>query len=234
MPNPERRLRALLHGVKFVDSVPKSAKRSRVYDDFNSYYVYYENEGMVDWFIENMTNEDKYVVLYRGGLFKDANIPFYILGSEFAEIYFARGESTFIQDLGKLTLQNLAILDDGSRLQIGAVFFLPARGIIQIPELGYKNLKDVDGEVIEVKCVDADLYAVFYDYGEVSEYRARYGHDVFPPHDPYAISSLKFSISNIGYMPTFRYIVPFNVLNDNKDDIDVRKNSLLSLFKLSR
>jgi len=234
MTNPERRLRALLHGVKFVDAVPKSAKKSRVYDDFNSYYVYYEKEGMVDWFIENKTNEDKYVVLYRGGLFDDANIPFYILGSEFAEIYFARGESTFIQDLGKLRWQNLAVLDDGSRLQIGAVFYLPARGIIQIPELGYKNLKDIDGEVIEVKCVDADLYAVFYDYSEVIDYKTRYGHEVSPPYDPYAVASLRFSISTIGYMPTFRHIMPFNVLDENKDDVDERKNGLLSLLKLSR
>jgi len=216
MLDSERRLRAILHAVKLVDSVPKSAKKSRVYDDFASYYVYYDNEGMVDWFIENKTNDDKYVTLYRGGILKDmgmnVNIAFHILGSEFAEIYFAKGESSFVNSLYDLRFQALAVLDDGSNLQIGAVFYLPARSIIQIPELGYKGLKEIDGEVLEVKCVGMDLYSVFYDYSEVVDYRARYGHDVFPPHDPYTVTSLKFSIKEIGHMVTRRYIVPIKEL----------------------
>ena len=230
MPNPERRLRASLLGVKFVDSVPKSAKKSMVYDDFNSYYIYYEKDGMIDWFIENKTNEDKYVVLYRGGLFKDANIPLYILGSEFAEIYFAKCESSFTHDLANLRLQTLAVLDDGSHMQIGAVFYLPAGSVIEIPEFGYKSLKDLIGEVFEVKPRGIDLYAVFYDYTEIYEYRIKYGHEVFPPHDPYVVSSLKFLINNIGWMPTYRYIVPVDSLVHNKDneitEPNVIKNSL--------
>ena len=229
MPNPERRLRVSLPGVKLVDSVPKSVKKSMIYDDFVSYYIYYEDEGMVDWFIENKTNEDKYVTLYRGGLFKDANIPLYIIGSEFAEVYFAKGESSFAQCLANLRLQTLAVLDDGSNLQIGVVFYLPARSVIQIPEFGYKNLEDIIGEVFEVKSMGTDLYAVFYDYTEINEYRAKYGHDVFPPHDPYVVESLRFSIKEIGYRSTNRYIVPVRELVHGKDNVvtefDMIKNS---------
>jgi hypothetical protein len=208
-----------------------------VYDDFTSYYVYYEKEGMIDWFIENKTNEDKYVVLYRGGIIKDmgmsVNITFHILGSEFAEIYFARGESSFVSSLYDLRYQALAVLDDGSNLQIGAVFYLPAGSVIQIPELGYKGLHDVIGEVLEVKCIDMDLYSVFYDYAEVIDYRARYGHDLFPPHDPYTIASLKFSIKEIGYMPTRRYIVPVKELVHGRGNEATMSNDLRTLLKLS-
>jgi hypothetical protein len=136
-----------------------------VYDEFTSYYIYYDKEGMIDWFIENKTNDDKYVVLYRGGIIKgmgmDVNIMFHILGSEFAEVYFARGESSFVSSLYDLRYQALAVLDDGSNLQIGAVFYLPARSVIQIPELGYRGLYNINGEVLEVKCVGMDLYSIF-------------------------------------------------------------------------
>ena len=192
---------------------------------------------MIDWFIENKTNEDKYVVLYRGGIIKDmgmnVNITFHILGSEFAEIYFARGESSFISSLYDLRYQALAVLDDGSNLQIGAVFYLPARSVIQIPELGYKGLENIVGEVLEVKCVDMDLYSIFYDYTEVIDYRARYGSDIFPPHDPYTVASLKFSIKEIGHIMTRRYIVPIKELIHGRDNEATMSNDLRTLLKPS-
>ncbi len=188
---------------------------------------------MVDWFIENKTNEDKYVTLYRGGILKDIlgdnNIPLYILGSEFAEIYFAKDESSFIQSLDDLRLQTLAVLDDGSQLQIGAVFYLPAGSVIQIPELGYKRPNNLIGKVLEVKCMNADLYSVFYDYTEVIDYRAKYGHEVFPPHDPYTVMSLKFSISEIGYMPTRRYVVPVKELVHKNDNVIIESNAIKNI-----
>jgi len=238
MLDSERRLRALLHAVKIVDSVPKSAKKSMIYDEFASYYIYYDKEGMIDWFIENKTNDDKYVVLYRGGIIKGmgmkVNIAFHILGSEFAEIYFARGESSFVSSLYDLRYQALAVLDDGSNLQIGAVFYLPARSVIQIPELGYKGLYDINGEVLEVKCVDMDLYSIFYDYTEVIDYRARYGNDIFPPHDPYTVASLKFSIKQIGHMMTRRYIVPVKELVHGRASKAEIVNDLRTLLKSSQ
>ena len=225
-----RGFRAFLNSVKFLDSVPGSAKKTRIDDNFVLYYTYDEKDAMVDWFIENRTNEDKYVSLYRGAVLKDVNIPFYILGSEFAEVYFIRNESSFVSSLADLRSHALAILDDGTRLQIGAVFYLPARGVIRVTEFGYKDLRQLDGEVFEVKVMNADLFIVFYDYAEVTDYESKYGHEIFPPHDPYAISSLRFSISTIGYMPTFRYIVPLNILGDSKDNAGTRKDKLLSLF----
>ena len=237
MLHSERRLRALLHAVKIVGSVPKSAKKSMVSDDFVLYYVYHEKKGMVDWFIENKTNEDKYVVLYRGGIIKDmgmdVNITFHILGSEFAEIYFVRGESSFVSSLYDLRYQALAVLDDSSNLQIGAVFYLPATGVIKIPELGYEGLHDIGGEVLEVKCVDMDLYSIFYDYTEVIDYRARYESDIFPPHDPYTVASLKFSIEKIGHMMTRRYIVPIKELVHGRGNEATMSNDLRTLLKPS-
>ena len=227
------RFRAFLNSVKFLDSVPESAKKTWVDENFISYYIYDEKDAMVDWFIENRTNEDKYVTLYRGVVLKDVNVPFYILGSDYAEAYFVRNESNFVTSLADLRSQALAILDDGTRLQIGAVSYLPARGVIRVTEFGYKDLKQLGGEVYEAKVIDADLFTVFYDYGEIIDYKTRYGHEIFPPYDPYAVSSLRFSIPNIGYMPTFRYIVPFNVLGNNKDDVNARKDNLLSLLKPS-
>jgi len=227
------RFRAFLNSVKFLDSVPESAKKSLISDNFILYYTYDEKNAMVDWFIENRTNEDKYVSLYRGAILNGVSIPFYILGSEFAEVYFVRNESRFITSLADLRSQALAVLDDGTRLQIGAVFYLPARGVIQVTEFGYKGVEQLGGEVFEVKVMDADLFAVFYDYGEVIDYTTRYGHAISPPYDPYAISSLRFSIPTIGYMPTFRHIVPFNLLDDNKDNTDAKKDNLLSLLKPS-
>ena len=221
-----RRLRANFLGVKLLSSVPKSAKKSLENEKFASYYIYYEKEGMVNWLIENKTDEDKYVSLYRGTVLKDHTIPFYILGSEFAEVYFAKNESSFINSLGDLRLHTLAILHDGSYSQIGAVFYLPARGVIRIPEFGYEDLEQLIGEVLEVKCVGLDFSLVFYDYTEITDY----GHKIFPPHDPYAIETLKFFIHKIGWMPTYRYIVPVKEFVHGEHNIitesNVIKNSL--------
>ena len=221
-----RRLRANLLGVKRLNSVPVSAKKSLENEKFASYYIYYEKEGMVDWFIENKTDEDKYVSLYRGTVLKHDTIPFHILGSEFAEAYFAKSDSSFINSLGDLRLHALAVLDDGSHLQVGAVFYLPARSVIQIPEFCYKDMEQLIGEVLEVKYVGLDFYLIFYDYTEITDY----GHEIFPPHDPYAVESLKFFIDKIGWMPTYRYIVPVKEFVHNKHNVitesNIIKNSL--------
>jgi len=215
-----RRLRANLLGVKRLYSVPAFAKKSLENEKFASYYIHYEKEGMVDWFIENKTDEDKYVSLYRGAVLKDYTIPFHILGSEFAEVYFAKTDSSFINSLGDLRLHTLAVLDDGSHSQIGVVFYLPPRGVIQIPELCYKDLEQLIGEVLEVKYAGLDFYLVFYDYTEITDY----GHEIFPPHDPYAVESLKFHIHKIGWIPTYRYIVPVKEFVRNKDNVITKSN----------
>jgi len=206
-----RRLRADLKNIRPLAQVPSNAQL--LYQDSNValYYTYDQSQGEVTWIMVNKTDTTLYVSLLRGASLningQNAIVPSYVFGNAFAEVYFANGLSSYINDLNNIPLYSLAILKSPSgQTIVGFVFALPPNSVTSVPEYGFIGLQSLNGQLLEVTPGSDNLYAIIYDYAEILEYEQEAGVQVQAPPDPYAVYSYRFSISDIGTIITPRVI----------------------------
>ncbi|CAJ31551.1 conserved hypothetical protein [Betalipothrixvirus acidiani] len=207
-----RHLRADVKLTKVVENIPQGATKLWENDSLALYYLYNPNQCEVIWIFVNKTSERKLVSLLRGAVLningQQYAVPQYIFGNAFADVYFANGASSYINDLNNIPLYSLAILKPPSgRYTVGFVFSLPPNSVICVPEYGFVNLVSLSGRLIEVKPGSINLYAIIYDYAEVVEYEQEARTVVSAPPDPYAVFSYYFDIDDVGTIVTPRVIL---------------------------
>jgi len=207
-----RKLRASVKDIKPLSEIPPNATLLWQNDKFAVYYIYDLYSGEVQWVLVNKTYEKKYVSLLRGAVLEiqgqNYAIPMYIFGEAYADVYFANGLSSYINDLNNVPLYSLAILKSPSGQSIvGFVFVLPPKGVLIVPEYGFVGLQSLEAELLEVEPENLNLYAIIYDYAEIIEYEQESCTQVQAPPDPYAVFSYQFKIDNIGTIMTPRVIL---------------------------
>jgi hypothetical protein len=206
-----RHLRADLKNIRPLAQVPYDAQLLYQDSKVALYYTYDYYQGQVTWIMVNKTDTTLYVSLLRGASLnindQNATVPSYIFGNAFAEVYFANGLSSYINDLNNIPLYSLAVLKSPSgQTIVGFVFVLPPNSVISAPEYGFIGLQSLNGQLLEVTPENDNLYAIIYDYAEIIEYEQEAGVQVQAPPDPYAVYSYQFSISDIGTIITPRVI----------------------------
>ncbi len=137
-----RRLYAKVKDIQPLSEIPPNATLLWQNDSFAVYYVYDIYASEVQWVLVNKTYDTKYVSLLRGAVLEIQGqtyaIPKYIFGNAFADVYFANGLSSYINNLNDVPLYSLAVLKDSSGKSIvGFVFVLPPKGVIIVPEYGF-------------------------------------------------------------------------------------------------
>ena len=228
-----RHLRADLKNIRPLAQVPSNAQLLYQDSKVALYYTYDSAQGQVTWIMVNKTNTTLYVSLLRGASLningQNATVPSYVFGNAFAEVYFANGLSSYINDLNNIPLYSLAVLKSPSGQTIVAfVFALPPNSVISAPEYGFVGLQSIDGQLLEVTPENDNLYAIIYDYVEIMEYEQEAGVQVQAPPDPYAVYSYQFSISDIGTIITPRAI--FKVPQSDVNVITGLVNDIKKLF----
>jgi len=206
-----RHLRADLKNIRPLEQVPYDAQLLYQDSKVALYYTYDYYQGQVTWIMVNKTNTTLYVSLLRGAELnidgQNATVPSYVFGNAFAEVYFANGLSSYINDLNNIPLYSLAILKSPSgQTIVGFVFALPPNSVISAPEYGFVGLQSLNGQLLEVTPENDNLYAIIYDFVEIMEYEQEAGVQVQAPPDPYAVYSYQFSISDVGTIVTPRVI----------------------------
>lgn len=207
-----RKFYADIRNARSVDSIPVGAVRLWENSSFAVYYIYTPSVGKVDWILVNKTQMPYFVSLLRGAILningESIEIPQYVFGNAFAEVYYANGLSMFVENLNDIPIYSLAVLKTGdSKKIIGFVFSLPANGIIQVPEYGFTNLQMLSAELLSVEPQLINLYAIIYNYNEIYEYYQESGVMPSAPYDPYIARSFQFSIAKIGTIMTERIIL---------------------------
>jgi len=228
-----RHLRADLKNIRPLAQVPSNAQLLYQDSKVALYYTYDSAQGQVTWIMVNKTNTTLYVSLLRGASLningQNATVPSYVFGNAFAEVYFANGLSSYINDLNNIPLYSLAVLKSPSGQTIVAfVFALPPNSVISAPEYGFVGLQSLNGQLLEVTPENDNLYAIIYDYVEIMEYEQEAGVQVQAPPDPYAVYSYQFSISDIGTIITPRVI--FKVPQSDVNVITGLVNDIKKLF----
>jgi len=206
-----RRLHADLKNIRPLAQVPDDAQLLYQDSKVALYYTYDYYQGQVTWIMVNKTNTTLYVSLLRGASLningQNATVPSYVFGNAFAEVYFANGLSSYINDLNNIPLYSLAVLKSPSgQTIVGFVFALPPNSVVSAPEYGFVGLQSLNGQLLEVTPENDNLYAIIYDFVEIMEYEQEAGVQVQAPPDPYAVYSYQFSISDIGTVVTPRVI----------------------------
>ena len=224
-----RRLYAHVKDIQPLSEIPPNAILLWENDSFAVYYVYDIYSYEVQWILVNKTSSTKYVSLLRGAVLningQTYNIPNYIFGNAFADVYFDNDLSSYVSNLNEIPLYSLAVLKDSSNKSIvGFVFVLPPNGVINVPEYGFEGLQSLEAELEEVSPENMNLYAIIYDYAEIIEYEEEAGISVQAPPDPYAVFSYQFKINNIGEVMTPRVIIEIpqsdvNIVTTIIDDI---------------
>jgi len=196
--------------------------------------------GEVIWIMENDTDQDQYVILLRGATFPQGEVPMYIFGDAFAEVYYANQLSQFITSLDNIPLYSLAIIQYGNRHYLGFVFYLKAHSTLYVPEYGFNNVQSLTGMLIPVQPQGNDLFVILYNYTEKYWYEQESGINVNMPPDPYAVQSYLFTAINPPdvqpWNPTWRVIFQLpnslvNVIND-LTKIDIKETVLNILNKI--
>ena len=202
-----RHLRADLKNIRPLAQVPNDAQLLYQDSKVALYYTYDYYQGQVTWIMVNKTDTTLYVSLLRGASLNITTVPSYVFGNAFAEVYFANGLSSYINDLNDIPLYSLAILKSPSgQTIVGFVFALPSNAVISVPEYGFVGLQSLNGQLLEVTPENDNLYAIIYDFVEIMEYEQEAGVQVQAPPDPYAVYSYQFSISDVGTIVTPRVI----------------------------
>jgi len=206
-----RRLRADLKNIRPLTQVPSDAQLLYQDSKVALYYTYDYYQGQVTWIMVNKTDTTLYVSLLRGAELningQNATVPSYVFGNAFAEVYFANGLSSYINDLNDIPLYSLAVLKSPSgQTIVGFVFVLPPSSVVSAPEYGFIGLQSLNGQLLEVTPENDNLYAIIYDFVEIMEYEQEAGVQVQAPPDPYAVYSYQFSISDVGTVVTPRVI----------------------------
>jgi len=206
-----RRLHADLKNIRPLAQVPNDAQLLYQDSEVALYYTYDYYQGQVTWIMVNKTDTTLYVSLLRGASLningQNATVPSYVFGNAFAEVYFANGLSSYINDLNNIPLYSLAVLKSPSgQTIVGFVFALPPNSVVSAPEYGFIGLQSLNGQLLEVTPENDNLYAIIYDFVEIMEYEQEAGVQVQAPPDPYAVYSYQFSISDIGTIVTPRVI----------------------------
>jgi len=200
-------------------------------------YKIYPDEAVI-WVMENVTNQDQYVILLRGAIFPEYQILPYIFGDAFAEVYYANQLSQFITSLDNIPIYSLAIIQYGNNYYIGFVFYLKAHSTLYVPEYGFNNVQSLQGQLIPVQPQGQSLFAIVYNYSEKYYYEEESGINVNMPPDPYAVQSYLFTAINPPsiqpWNPTWRVIfqLPNNLVNAINDLAQINiKHTILNLFK---
>lgn len=210
-----RRLRADVKSIRIAQGIPNGSTKLWESDSLALYYKYDSSQGEVVWIFVNKTSERKFVSLLRGAVLnidgRQIVVPQYIFGNAFAEVYFANGLSSYINDLNNIPLYSLAVLKTPSnKLIVGFVFSLPPNSVICVPEYGFVNLVSLSGRLIEVKPGSMNMYMIIYDYAEIVEYELEARIVVRSPPDPYVVFSYYFDIDEVGTIMTQRVVLAFS------------------------
>jgi len=148
--------------------------------------------GEVIWNLTNSTDQTQYVGLVRGATLningQDVQIPEYLFGRAFAEVYFNVGLSQFgIEANDFANPYTLAVYNDNT---IGFVFQLNPNTTIHVPEYGFTNLVSYTARLVPVKLGSVKLFLDFYDYAEVIHYENQSGVNLGYLPDPIAFKSM--------------------------------------------
>jgi len=197
-------------------------------------------DGEVVWVMENTTDQDQYVILLRGATFSEGEVPQYIFGDAFAEVYYANGLSQFITSLNDIPLYSLAIIQYGNNNYVGFVFYLKAKSTLNVPEYGFNNVQSLSGQLIPVQPQGQSIFAIVYNYSETYEYEEESGINVSMPPDPYAVQSYLFTAINPPntqpWSATWRIIfqLPNNLVNaiSKLEQINIKQTILNVLNKI--
>ena len=170
------------------------------------------SEGEVIWNLINATKQVQYVALVRGATIKyngnNVEIPPYLFGRAFGEVYFNVGLSTFGDDDNAFeTPYTLAVYNDNT---IGFVFAIPPSSAIHVPEYGFVDLVSYNAYLLPVKLTTAKLFADIYDYSEVIQYESQTGINLGYLPDPIAFKSIVADApqDKLGYSFHERILLP--------------------------
>jgi len=235
-----RKLHADIEQIRINTSIPQNAQLLWQNDKLALYYTYDSSQGRVDWIMQNKTNSPILVSLLRGAELningQIYTIPDYLFGNAFAEVYFANNLSNFITDLNNIPLYSLAIVsnNDGVRT-IAFVFQIPQNSMIIAPEYGFTGLQSLNGELLQARPINQNLFVVVYDFSEIVEYEYQTGINVNYPPDPYMVQSYEFLVNNLGEIITQRLILELpesdiNTVNSLIKDIEKIIDKLKKIF----
>jgi len=148
--------------------------------------------GEVIWNLTNATDQTQYVGLVRGATLningQNVQIPEYLFGRAFAEVYFNVGLSKFgVEPDDFATPYTLAVYNGNT---IGFVFKLDPNTTIHVPEYGFTNLVSYTARLVPVKLDSVKLFLDFYDYSEVIQYENQSGVNLGYLPDPIAFKSM--------------------------------------------
>jgi len=156
--------------------------------------------GKIVWNLINGTNDVEFVGLVRGA---DLNvngqileIPQYLYGRAFGDVYYLLGMSTYLTNLTDVPLYTLAVYNNET---IGFVFALPPKSVIHVPEYGFTGLVNYRAKLVEVKPKQLGTYVVIYSPEEYLMYYEQLGQNLGILPLVYMVHSYNVESGSIGY-----------------------------------
>ncbi|WHA35230.1 hypothetical protein SSRV2_ORF55 [Saccharolobus shibatae rod virus 2] len=160
------------------------------------------SEGEVRWIIDNPTSSNLYASILRGATLQGYQVPDYLFGDAYAEVYLANGLSSFVKNLNSIPVYSLALVDG----QVAFVFLVPPGKRLVVPEYGFIGLQEMTYELVPLTVQGIGWFLVFYDPFEIINYDMQLGTLVKPYFDPYVTKTYTFYGGKIGYPVTTRKI----------------------------
>ena len=194
------------------------------------------SEGEVIWQLTNATDKEKLVALVRGATLningQNIEIPEYLFGRAFAEVYFNLGISDFGSSEDAFSTPYTLAVYNGNT--VGFVFLIKPKTTIHIPEYGFTNLVSYKAYLLPVTLTHEKLFIDIYDYTEVIQYESQTGINLGYVPDPIAFKSVvaEAPTDKLGYSFDERTLLPIPTqwLN-TADEVANFINKIKSLFK---
>lgn len=153
-------------------------------------------EGKMIWNLVNGTDELKFVGLVRGADLETQEIPEYLFGRVFGDVYYLLGMSTYLNDLEKIPMYTLAVYNDET---IGFVFAISPKEVVKVPEYGFVGLLSYTARLVEVKPKDLGTYLIMYNPEEYLIYYDELGQNLGILPTVYMTNSYSVEAENLGY-----------------------------------
>ena len=170
------------------------------------YGAYNREKDEVVWHLVNNTDETKYVGLVRGATLGGEEVPEYLFGDAFADVYYLTNMARFTVGKEMSGTYNLAVYNGE---KIGFVFKIPAKKTIEVPEYGFVDMTDYKAYTVEVEFTGVNLFMDIYNYDEVIAYEDESGISGLVLPDPYGfVSAIVTTKEKLGYDFHMRELIP--------------------------
>jgi len=152
--------------------------------------------GEMIWVMHNSTNKTQYAGLIRGATVQGEQIPEYLFGRAFGDVYYLLGMSEFIYTTENIPLYSLAVYNGNT---IGFVFAIPPMSVLKVPEYGFIDMTSYKARLVTVNFEGLKTWAIAYSPSEYLQYYAELGQNlgILPP--AYIVQSLEAKAVDIGY-----------------------------------